>query len=354
MQVDSADGGKAKKAAKETSKETPEDAVDIGENDDDKDGSDTVHHQRPSDHWTYECLNPRKRLELTRNSPEFDKSEDYWKFMLVVQALRYCERIEEAEKKAQEAPHIDLEADHSDEDDINKNRDINQEAITAKVDTKSNNEDSDHTNDDVSQNAGTQNDVVANTESKSRKKRRKHQSKTSKIIAEQADIYNPLKYIDKIELEDYISKHHIIPTKENVRKVRRVQKWLDNQNYQRENHEEACGALGIKDPVSPRLSSMVRSAVFKFWQPVAINAIRHFDEETSLRGVILADSVGLGKTWETIGFILYVSDVDSVEKGFSRLIKGSVGRNTMHMWRRSLRKPKTHRRSQNSLQGSHS
>lgn len=51
---------------------------------------------------------------------------------------------------------------------------------------------------------------------------------------------------------------------------------------------------------------MLVSAKFEFWQPLAIKAIKEF-EEGYLRGGILADDVGIGKTFEAIGLEQYVS-----------------------------------------------
>ncbi|KAA8642563.1 uncharacterized protein ATNIH1004_011508 [Aspergillus tanneri] len=49
---------------------------------------------------------------------------------------------------------------------------------------------------------------------------------------------------------------------------------------------------------------MVRSAVLEFWQPVAVWGLAQFRANANIRGAILADAVGLGKTWETIAFML--------------------------------------------------
>ncbi|KAL3453853.1 hypothetical protein BJX65DRAFT_78800 [Aspergillus insuetus] len=84
-------------------------------------------------------------------------------------------------------------------------------------------------------------------------------------------------------------------------------KWLDNVDFQRDNHVEACHALGITNPERPKIRGMNPSATLKPWQPVAIHAITQFMQNPMLKGCILADGVGVGKTWETIGLILHVS-----------------------------------------------
>ena len=55
------------------------------------------------------------------------------------------------------------------------------------------------------------------------------------------------------------------------------------------------------------MSSMNRTATFKHWQPVAIAAMHEILRRDYLHGVVLGDTVGLGKTWEAVGFLLHVS-----------------------------------------------
>lgn len=55
------------------------------------------------------------------------------------------------------------------------------------------------------------------------------------------------------------------------------------------------------------MSSMIRTATFKHWQPVAIAAMHEILQRDYLHGVVLGDTVGLGKTWEAVGFLLHVS-----------------------------------------------
>ncbi|EZF35706.1 hypothetical protein H109_04009 [Trichophyton interdigitale MR816] len=94
------------------------------------------------------------------------------------------------------------------------------------------------------------------------------------------------------------------PTKEDLQRYREQEKWIDNKDLQRQGHPEACRALGIPNPDIPRLPGMLVSAKFEFWQPLAIKAIKEF-EEGYLRGGILADDVGIGKTFEAIGLEQY-------------------------------------------------
>ncbi|KAE8152917.1 P-loop containing nucleoside triphosphate hydrolase protein [Aspergillus avenaceus] len=97
-----------------------------------------------------------------------------------------------------------------------------------------------------------------------------------------------------------------IPTEDSLQHIRQLQEIMDNTDYQRDNHEEACRILQIENPHSPRMRSMKESATFKFWQPVAIARILEIRADPWLRGAILGDSVGLGKTWEAIGVMLKI------------------------------------------------
>ena len=49
-----------------------------------------------------------------------------------------------------------------------------------------------------------------------------------------------------------------------------------NLELQRENHGLACAALGISNPHVPKLPEMRIHCSFRFWQPVAIHALREF------------------------------------------------------------------------------
>ncbi|KAF3480369.1 uncharacterized protein GIQ15_05716 [Arthroderma uncinatum] len=93
-------------------------------------------------------------------------------------------------------------------------------------------------------------------------------------------------------------------TDNDMLQYREQEKWLDNQDLQRQGHDEACKVLGIPNPSIPRLPGMPVSAKFEFWQPLAVKALKEF-ERGYLRGGILADEVGIGKTFEAIGLEQY-------------------------------------------------
>jgi SNF2 family DNA or RNA helicase len=83
--------------------------------------------------------------------------------------------------------------------------------------------------------------------------------------------------------------------------------WLDNKEYQRDNHLEACRNLGIEDPERPRIEGLYPARTLEFYQPTAINAIVEF-EDSALKGGLLADDMGIGKTVEIIGLLLHRSN----------------------------------------------
>ncbi|PWY66464.1 putative DNA repair helicase rad5,16, partial [Aspergillus heteromorphus CBS 117.55] len=97
----------------------------------------------------------------------------------------------------------------------------------------------------------------------------------------------------------------IQPTLEDYERISMHEKWLDAQEYQFDNHEEACRNLGIVDKANPRIKGMQRGQELKFWQPVCINRVAEIMRLDLLRGAIIADVVGVGKTWEAVAFLLH-------------------------------------------------
>jgi hypothetical protein len=47
--------------------------------------------------------------------------------------------------------------------------------------------------------------------------------------------------------------------------------------------------------------------VFRSWQVTGINALINFEKDPAIRAAILADSTGLGKTFEIVGYWYRVS-----------------------------------------------
>ncbi|PYI11513.1 putative DNA repair helicase rad5,16 [Aspergillus sclerotiicarbonarius CBS 121057] len=209
--------------------------------------------RRQMEDWNKELLDPEEHIILARKSKDYDPKDKYWQYRLVVEAL---ERT---------VPLID--------DDI------------------------ECAQPDASQNS--------------------QRPLTPKSLHDYArDIYNLLNYVEIADLEasmaaeadtsEFASSNVITPTEESLRFFREQQRFLDNRDYQREDHKYACHILRITNPRVPRMRSMNRSAVLKFWQPVAIARILEIRQIPYLRGAILGDSVGLGKTWETIAIMLKI------------------------------------------------
>ncbi|RAH56786.1 hypothetical protein BO85DRAFT_488960 [Aspergillus piperis CBS 112811] len=62
-------------------------------------------------------------------------------------------------------------------------------------------------------------------------------------------------------------------TMEDYERIAMHGKWLYVQEYQFDNHEEACVNLGIVDQTNPRMKGMQRGQELEFWQPVCINRV---------------------------------------------------------------------------------
>ena len=71
------------------------------------------------------------------------------------------------------------------------------------------------------------------------------------------------------------------------------------------SQEEACASLGIADQANPRMKGMQRGQELSFWQPVCINRVAEIMRLGLLVGAIIADVVGVGKTWQAIAFLLH-------------------------------------------------
>ena len=85
---------------------------------------------------------------------------------------------------------------------------------------------------------------------------------------------------------------------------------FDSQDYQRENLEESCEVLGIPwdgENTIFRMEGISLSQSLKFWQVVAVNAMIQFHNTNLTRASFLADHTGMGKTWVTICYLLWVS-----------------------------------------------
>ena len=84
---------------------------------------------------------------------------------------------------------------------------------------------------------------------------------------------------------------------------------FDNVIYQRENLTQVCNALKIPSLEILRMSEMILSQRFHYWQPIEIQTVRDFENKKRTRAVILADMIGLGKTWIMVDWLLSVSQI---------------------------------------------
>ncbi|GAB1199547.1 hypothetical protein APSETT444_008897 [Aspergillus pseudonomiae] len=214
------------------------------------------------DKWREEMLHPRERIILTRSSPCYNPQEKYWQFQHISEALQ---RVETSS--------VDEQIENLGQLSINLN--------TAWEPTL------DHSVDGLYPSVNSQTDHFDPMKIE----------KTADLEASMAA---------EIDTSDFESSMLITPTEESLEQFEQHRKMLDNPEYQIDNHEEACQILKIANPRVPRMRSMNRSAVLKFWQPVAIARLLDIRANTMVRGAILGDSVGLGKTWEAIALMLKI------------------------------------------------
>lgn len=91
----------------------------------------------------------------------------------------------------------------------------------------------------------------------------------------------------------------------------RVESYLDSEAYQRDNIEESCEMLSIPyhglERTVYRMPLMAVSQTLPLWQVTGIAALVRFFINPLIRGCVLGDAAGLGKTWMVIGMLLVVS-----------------------------------------------
>jgi hypothetical protein len=161
-----------------------------------------------------------------------------------------------------------------------------------------------------------------------RKRKRKRKGQFPSFNEVDTNVFNPEEYHAEELVESVVASTIDITaergqiqkvTASTVRAIEVQRQWLDNIDYQREDHIRACQLLNIADETIPRMKSMLRSLTLKFWQPVCIAALIDMMEIDFMKGAILSDSVGLGKTWEALGVILHVSSLVAIVERFPRL-----------------------------------
>lgn len=107
------------------------------------------------------------------------------------------------------------------------------------------------------------------------------------------------------ELEDESKKNQFNyrqATEDEVAGVSRMERLLDNPIFQRLEYTKDCASLGVKDPSFPRFECMMRTMRLESWQVCGIQALLDFEANKSISGCIIADSTGLGKTIQCVGY----------------------------------------------------
>ncbi|OJD22328.1 hypothetical protein ACJ73_06325 [Blastomyces percursus] len=113
---------------------------------------------------------------------------------------------------------------------------------------------------------------------------------------------------------------------ESIAKFYKIQTFLDNPVYQPQDNERACRELQIPNPKLPRVKGMRCHLSLKFWQPVAVQAIRDFGASKNVKGCIESDVMRLGKTWVTSRICfrwVYYGDSRDDKKGVLQ-VKGKL------------------------------
>ncbi|PYI32049.1 hypothetical protein BP00DRAFT_342443, partial [Aspergillus indologenus CBS 114.80] len=77
------------------------------------------------------------------------------------------------------------------------------------------------------------------------------------------------------------------------------------------NHSEACQNLNIENEEYPQIPEMRPKAILKEWQPVAVDRLNQIRQNGLTRGAILADAVGLGKSWEALALMMHIARTES-------------------------------------------
>ena len=91
-----------------------------------------------------------------------------------------------------------------------------------------------------------------------------------------------------------------------IQAFRTMEGWLENAECERDGLAEHCQLLNIRDFKKPFIAGMSPTLILKFWQPIAVAFILE-KERSFMRGCIIADQVGLGKTFEVLAALLIVS-----------------------------------------------
>lgn len=222
------------------------------------------------DAWRKELIDPDPPLVLVRMTETLDLTDPWWQYHVIEKALSLVEHAEQATEE-----EIQAVEDPFDENTVEpqNEEDATEEDLTSVGCIYSS-------------------------------RRYLHAESAQEAIVQMAAVGAQ----DGEEFAKVTSR--IIPTEASVAAFDKQQGWFNNREYQRENHLEACRLLGIENPDVPKLKGMRAGIKLYFWQPVAMNGLLEMARDKLLRGALLADAVGLGKTWITVGFLMAVCNLN--------------------------------------------
>jgi len=86
-----------------------------------------------------------------------------------------------------------------------------------------------------------------------------------------------------------------------------VERLMASDDFQSHDYAGALQRLQLKSALYPRLRGMVKSTKLYWWQVLGIDRIEETRRQGKVKGIILADYVGLGKTLQMAGWMLHVS-----------------------------------------------
>lgn len=113
----------------------------------------------------------------------------------------------------------------------------------------------------------------------------------------------------------------IEPNEKMLEDLAQVDKALDNQKLQREDLAKAKKTFHIDENADKfNVSGMKISKAPTDWQLLAANAMYDTYKDPKLTGMLIADDVGLGKTWVTMTFLLKVRPRGRYPQGFFSML----------------------------------
>jgi SNF2 family DNA or RNA helicase len=118
-------------------------------------------------------------------------------------------------------------------------------------------------------------------------------------------------------------------------------RWLQNQDYERDNHAEAYATRNIRNPEVPHMVGMFPSAQLRHYQPTGIAPLVAF-ENLEVDESVLSDEVGTRKTYVVIGLMLHRDNQRkdclslSIEASQPKVTLLLVPKNLIHSWKRKI------------------